>query len=232
MNIESISQFVGQYWTIALIISLAFAFFGYYLLRVSLALIGFAGGVYLGQYLWLQIINRYNFQVSSSNEKMIHLGVILIVAFLSTALFISFYKLAIFIVGFVAGGVVAYYIYTWVLLAFNISVKSYPDLIRLGVFVTFGTIVGLVILKSERKAMGTVLATIGSLGASYSIMVPISTYFFKIDPKNLLNDLTNRNHIFMITIFILIFLSLSIISMRLQIGKNKEKNDAKGESKD
>jgi len=231
VNIESISQFVVQYWAIALIVSLAFAFFGYYLLRVSLALIGFAGGVYLGQYLWLQLINRYNLQITQSNEKMIHLGVIMIVAFLSTALFISFYKLAIFIAGFVAGGAVAYYVYNWVLLAFKVSVKLHPGLIGLGVFVTFGIIVGLVILKSERKAVGTVLATIGALVASYSIMVPLSIYF-KVEPINLLHDLTDGNHIFMLTIFILIFLSLSIISVKLQIGKNKKRNNNKGESED
>ncbi len=226
MNLEIVFQFLVRYWAIFLVVSLAFAFLGYYLIRVSLALIGFFAGVYLGEYLWLQLISKYGSQIQQSNEKILHLGVIFMIAFLTTAFFISFYKVAVFIAGFTAGGAMSYYVYNWVLSVFKISVKLYPELVGFGVFITFGFIVGLVILKSEKKAVGTALATLGSLVASYSIMVPLSTYF-KVLPKHLLYSLTDGRHIFMLTVFILIFLTLSVFSVKIQIGKSTKENNRK-----
>ncbi len=230
MDINNFSQLIAQYWVIAFVVGVALSFFGYYLLRTSLAIVGFIGGVYVGQYLWIQLITKYNLNFGSSNAQMIHIGVVMLVAFLLTTLFVSLYKFAVFAVGFAAGGAMVYYFYTWIVSAFkiNIAVGNNSKLVELSVFLIFGLIIGLVTLKSERKAVGTALAAIGSLIASYSIMIPISPYF-NVKTRDIIKDLSDGNHMLMLTIFIMIFLVLSILSVRFQIGRKKDKNPPKGD---
>ena len=230
MSVNDLSQLVTQYWMIAFILGLAISFFGYYLLRTSLAIVGFISGIYVGQYLWVQLVTRYNLNFSSSSEQMIHIGVVLLIAFLLTTLFIALYKFAVFAVGFVAGGAIMYYFYNWVVSAFkiNVTVGNNPKIVELSVFLIFGLIVGLVTLKSERKAVGTALAAVGALMASYSAMIPLSPYF-NVKTGDITKDLTDGKHMLMLTIFITIFLVLSILSVEFQIGKKKEENSTKGD---
>ena len=230
MNINDFSQLVTQYWMIAFILGLALSFFGYYLLRTSLAIVGFISGIYAGQYLWIQLITKYNLNFSSSNERMIHIGVVLLIAFLLTTLFVALYKFAVFAVGFVAGGAMVYYFYNWIISAFKINVMAGNNskIVELSVLLIFGLIFGLVTLKSERKAVGTALAVIGALVASYSVMIPLSPYF-NVKVNDVAKDLTDGKHMLMLTIFITIFLVLSILSVKFQIGRKKEENSSKGD---
>ncbi len=230
MNINDFSQLIAQYWLIAFVIGLIISFFGYYLLRTSLAIVGFVSGMYAGQYLWIQLTTKYNLNFNSSNEQMIHIGAVLLIAFLSTTLFITLYKLAVFAVGFVAGGAIMYYFYNWVVSAFkiNVTVGNNSKLVELSVFLIFGLIVGLVTLKSEKKAVGTALAVIGALMASYSVMIPLLPRF-NVKTSTMLKELTDGKHMLMLTIFITIFLVLSILSVKFQIGRKKDGNSSKGD---
>jgi hypothetical protein len=224
MSLNELYYYVVQYWVVALVIGLALAFFGYYLLRTSLAVVGFIGGLYAGQLLWREIMAQHALNMTTSNIDMIHLVVVLIVAFLATTLFIAFYKFAIFLAGFLAGGFVVYYFYSWVISAFNvkITIANNPNLVGLAVFLTFGVIVGLVTLMSERKAVGTVLAALGALVVAYSCMVPLAPRF-GVDAKEIVKALSDGKHTWMLTIFVSIFLLVSILAVSLQVGWNKRR---------
>ena len=230
MQLDEVYHIMILYWPVALAIGLAMAFFGYYLLRTSLAIIGFIGGIYAGQMLWNGIMaqHTFNLSASTSNIGMIHIVFLLIIAFLSTALFIAFYKFAIFLAGFLAGGLVVYYFYNWIVSAFNvkITIANNPNLVGLGVFLTFGVIIGFVTLMSERKAVGTALAAFGSLVVAYSLMIPIAPKF-GVKPQNIVSSLSDGKHIWMLTAFVSIFLVISILAMSFQIGRNKKR---KGEN--
>lgn len=123
MSLGSLSSIVVNYWPVVLIVGIVLTFFGYYLLRISMAIIGLIAGIYLGQYVWTNLILK-NFHIVSSDQQMIHIIAVLIIAFLVTALFIALYKFALFMMGFLAGGAIAYYIYNWVISAMNLNMGA------------------------------------------------------------------------------------------------------------
>ncbi len=224
MSVNELPQLASQYWPIALLIGLALAFFGYYLLRTSLAILGFIGGVYAGQLLWQNMLAQHTFNISPSNMNTFHLVVVLVIAFLVTTLFVAFYKFAIFLAGFLAGGFVVYYFYNWIISAFKvkITIANNSDLVGLAVFLTFGVIIGLVTLKSERKAVGTALAALGALIVAYSSLIPLAKYF-NVRPEDIISSLSDGKHILMLTLFVSIFLAISILAVSFQVGWNKKR---------
>ncbi len=226
MNLGSLSSIVVSYWPIALIVGIVLTFFGYYMLRISMAIIGLIGGAYLGEYIWTNFILK-NFHILSSNQQTVHVIIVLIIAFLVTALFIALYKFALFMMGFLAGGAIAYYIYNWVISAMNLNMGSNVQWIRIGVFAVFGIIFGLITIFSERKAVGTAMAAIGALITAFAILIPFSNSF-NVKPEELLNTLVGGKNIVLLTIFVAIFLVLAILSVSIQIGMKKDrKNDSK-----
>ncbi len=226
MNAESLTTVAVQYWPVLLVVGGLLTFFGYYLLRTSMAVVGFIGGAYLGQYLWTRfVVGRIT--VTSSSEQIFHIGLILIVGFLSIALFVALYKFAIFASGFIAGGAVAYYAYTWIVSAFKLEINSHTEWIHLAVFAVFGLILGLITLMNEKKAVGSALAAIGALLTSYAVMIPLSGYF-KVEPSNLFYSLTDGTHIIMLTVFVAFFLILAIISISFQFGTVRKGSKKEG----
>ncbi|WP_036222964.1 DUF4203 domain-containing protein [Mesoaciditoga lauensis] len=229
MSMNELYHLAVEYWPVALLIGFALAFFGYYLLRTSLAIVGFIAGLYGGQMLWQAMISQHALNISPSNMSMIHMVVVIIIAFLATTLFIAFYKFAIFLAGFLAGGFVVYYFYSWIISTFNIkiTIANNPNLVGLSVFLIFGVIVGLVTLMSERKAVGIALAALGALIVAYSAMIPLSGYF-KVDPRNIVQSLSDGQHMWMLTIFVSIFLGVSIFAVSFQVGRKKKKKGENG----
>ncbi len=224
MNL-TLPDFLVTYWPIVLIVGFVLTFFGYYLLRISLAIIGLIAGLYLGQYLWTNYVIK-NFTISSSNAEIFHIILVLIVAFLVTSLFVALYKFALFMLGFIAGGMISYYIYNWIVSALTLNINS--QWVKIGVFVVFGLIFGLVTIFNERRTVGTAMAAIGGLLTSFAILVPLSNYF-NVKPTDLLNVLVSGKNLAILTVFVAIFLVLSILSVAIQIGLKRGK---KGESKD
>ncbi|GEM_PF-1511063 len=228
MNLGSLSSVIVNYWPIVLIVGVVLTFFGYLLLRISMAIIGLIAGAYLGQYIWTNFILK-NFHIISSDQQMVHVIAVLIIAFLVTALFIALYKFALFITGFLAGGAVAYYVYNWAISAMNLDMGSNSQWIRVGVFVIFGLIFGLLTIFNEKKAIGTAMAAIGALITAFAILIPFSSSF-SVKPEDLLNTLIKGKNIMLLTIFVAIFLVLSILSVSIQIGtKRGRKNDSKNQ---
>ncbi len=226
MNLGSFSTLMVTYWPIALIVGIVLTFFGYYILRISMAIIGLIAGAYAGQYVWMNFIMT-NFHVAASDSKTIHIIIVLIIAFLVTALFIALYKFALFMMGFLAGGFIAYYVYNWIISAMNIKIGTDSQWVKIGVFVVFGLIFGLLTAFNEKRAVGTAMAAIGALITAFSILVPISNYF-SVKPQDLLNSLIDGKHILLLTLFVGIFLILSIFSVGIQIRiKRGRKVDSK-----
>lgn len=226
MNIESLASIAVQYWPVLLVVGGLLTFFGYYLLRTSMAIVGFIAGAYLGQYLWNRfVVGRVN--IPSSSEQIFHIGLILIAGFLAIALFVAFYKFAIFASGFIAGGAIAYYAYTWIVSALKLDIGSNAAWVHLAVFAVFGLIMGLITIVNEKKAVGSALAAIGALLTSYAVMIPFSDRF-GVEPSKLLYSLTDGNHIMMLTVFVAIFLVLAIVSISFQFGTGKKKAKKEG----
>jgi hypothetical protein len=228
MSLGSLSSVVVDYWPVVLIIGIVLTFFGYYLLRISMAIIGLITGIYLGQYVWTNLILK-NFHIVSSDQQMIHIIAVLIIAFLVTALFIALYKFALFMMGFLAGGAIAYYIYNWAVSAMNLNMGSNVQWIRIGVFIVFGLIFGLLTIFNEKRAIGTAMAAIGALITAFAIIIPFSNSF-NVKPTELLNTLIGGKDVILLTVFVAIFLVLSILSVSIQIGvKRGKKNDSKNQ---
>ncbi len=226
MNLGSLSSIVVNYWPIALIVGIVLTFFGYYMLRISMAIIGLIVGAYFGQYIWTNFILT-NFHIVSSDQQMVHVIIVLIIAFLATALFIALYKFALFMMGFLAGGAIAYYIYNWAISAMNLKMGSNAQWIRIGVFAVFGLIFGLITIFNEKKAIGTAMAAIGALITAFAVLIPFSNSF-SVKPEELLNALVGGKNIILLTVFVAIFLVLAILSVSIQIGMKKgRKNDSK-----
>ncbi|MGC8611806.1 MAG: DUF4203 domain-containing protein [Athalassotoga sp.] len=225
MNL-SLSNFFVTYWPVILIVGFVLTFFGYYLVRISLAIIGLIAGLYLGQYLWINYVIK-NFTMSPSNEKIFHIVLVLIIAFLVTSLFVALYKFALFMLGFIAGGMISYYIYNWIVSALSLNI-NHGQWVKIGVFIVFGLIFGLITIFNERRTVGTAMAAIGGLVTSFAILIPLSGYF-NVKSTDLLEVLVSGKNLAILTVFVVIFLALSILSVAIQMGLKRGK---KGESKD
>ncbi|BBJ28834.1 TM7S3/TM198-like domain-containing protein [Athalassotoga saccharophila] len=225
MNLN-LSNFLVTYWPVVLIVGFVLTFFGYYLVRISLAIIGLMAGLYLGQYLWTNYVIK-NFTISPSNAEIFHIVLVLIIAFLITSLFVALYKFALFMLGFIAGGMISYYIYNWIVSALSLSI-NHSQWVKVGVFVIFGLIFGLITIFNERRTVGTAMAAIGGLVTSFAILIPLSGYF-NVKSTDLLNVLVSGKNLAILTVFVAIFLVLSILSVAIQMGLKRGK---KGESKD
>ncbi|HEU24232.1 MAG: hypothetical protein C0176_03785 [Mesoaciditoga sp.] len=222
----SLSNFFVTYWPVILIVGFVLTFFGYYLVRISLAIIGLIAGLYLGQYLWINYVIK-NFTMSLSNEKIFHIVLVLIIAFLVTSLFVALYKFALFMLGFIAGGMISYYIYNWIVSALSLNINQ-GQWVKIGVFIVFGLIFGLITIFNERRTVGTAMAAIGGLVTSFAILIPLSGYF-NVKSTDLLEVLVSGKNLAILTVFVVIFLALSILSVAIQMGLKRGK---KGESKD
>lgn len=225
MNLRELSTFLVYYWPIVLIVGIVLTFFGYYLLRISMAIIGLIAGFYLGQYLWANYIIK-NFTISASNVNIIHIVLLLIVAFLVTSLFIALYRFALFMLGFIAGGMISYYIYNWIVSSLNLNIDN-KQWVKIGVFVVFGLIFGLTVIFNEKRTVGTAMAAIGAIVTSFAILIPFSDYF-GVKSSDLLNVLVSGKNLALLTVFVAIFLILSVLSVAIQIGlKRGRKNEGK-----
>jgi|YelNatPaOPRAMG01_1025707.scaffolds.fasta_scaffold04400_2 hypothetical protein len=228
MNLSAFSTLAVTYWPVILIVGIVLTFLGYYLLRISMAVIGLIAGAYLGEYIWMNFIIK-NFSIPASDAKTIQIVVILIIAFLVTSLFIALYKFALFMLGFIAGGAIVYYIYNWIISAMNIDIGKDAQWVKIGVFVVFGFVFGILTSVNEKRTVGTAMAAIGALITAFSIMIPTSVYF-DVKQTEVLNALSDGKHIMMVTAFVVIFLALSVLSVAIQSGiRRGRKVDSKSQ---
>ncbi len=226
MNVEHLSQVLPQYWPILLIVGSVMIFFGYHLVRSSLAAIGFLGGIYVGQKVWDVLSTSTNVSlpnVTSGNVSVTHLVVIFAVALIFAVLMVVFYKLAVFLAGFFAGGIIFSYFYTWLIgiLNITITVGNNPKLINFAIFLVFGTIIGLVTLKNEKKAVSMTLGIFGSLIISYAMMIPLSP-ILKVEKDQIITELASGRNVVMLSVFLAMLLPLAVFSAWLN-SKNSKK---------
>ncbi len=235
VNAEHLLRILPEYWPFLLVVGGIITFFGYYLIKASLAAIAFLTGMYAGQVLWEFIVTHGKWvqffnNVSGNSLQSAHVLVIFVVAISMTITVVTFYRFAAFLAGFLAGGITFSYFYMWIVKLFNvhIAIGNNTQIISTAVFIVFGIMVGIATLKSERKAIGTVLGILGALVTSYALMVALSAAW-KISKEQVLNVLISGKNSQMLGVFIVVFLSLSVLS--ILFNSHKSRKDEKFESK-